>query len=138
VETVDNPASKKAKVPEKVGACKACWLKFSRSNQYLLFVILLSCSEWGDKSQIAAVALAPIYGLAAVSIGGGLGHALCIVIALLFGKAALSVISENTLLMIGSVLFIIFGFIEMTLELILKNWDSTLDYNTEFEWAILL
>ena len=98
---------------------------------------MLSCSEWGDKSQIAAVALAPIYGLASVSIGGGLAHAACILVALFFGKAALSMISENTLLMIGAVLFIIFGLLEMKFELIDRDWDSTLDYRVEFEWSSL-
>ena len=98
---------------------------------------MLSCSEWGDKSQIAAVALAPIYGLVSVSVGGGLAHSACILVALAFGKGAMQVISENTLLMIGAVLFIVFGLIEMILELILRDWNSTLDYRTEFEWASL-
>lgn len=98
----------------------------------------MSCSEWGDKSQIAAVALAPIYGLASVSVGGGLAHCACILIALAFGKAAMLIISENTLLMIGAVLFIIFGTIEMILELILRDWNSTLDYRTEWEWSTLM
>jgi putative Ca2+/H+ antiporter (TMEM165/GDT1 family) len=64
------------------------------------------------------VALAPIYGLLAVSVGGGFAHCMCILVAMAFGKTAMLIISENTLLMVGGVLFIIFGIIEMILELI--------------------
>jgi hypothetical protein len=48
------------------------------------------------------------------------------------------VISENTLLMAGGFLFIFFGLMEMIFELILKDWNSTLDYRTEFEWSSLI
>ena len=61
-----------------------------------------------------------------------------IIVAMMFGKAALKFISENTLLMIGAILFIIFGLIEMIFELILKDWNYNLDYRVEFEWADLL
>jgi hypothetical protein len=37
-----------------------------------MFLFLLMCEEWGDKSQIAAIALAANYGVESIIIGGAL------------------------------------------------------------------
>ena len=39
-------------------------------NEYVLFLFFLMCEEWGDKSQIAAIALSANYGMLSVIIGG--------------------------------------------------------------------
>ena len=44
------------------------------------------CSEWGDKTQIAGIALAANYDTLAVIIGGILGFILCVAVALLLGQ----------------------------------------------------
>jgi putative Ca2+/H+ antiporter (TMEM165/GDT1 family) len=59
---------------------------FTCKNPLLFFLALLMCSEWGDRSQIAAIALAPNYGLSSIVIGGGLAHMACILCAMLLGK----------------------------------------------------
>jgi putative Ca2+/H+ antiporter (TMEM165/GDT1 family) len=41
-------------------------------NEYVLFLFFLMCEEWGDKSQIAAIALAANYGFWSIIFGGAL------------------------------------------------------------------
>jgi putative Ca2+/H+ antiporter (TMEM165/GDT1 family) len=70
---------------------------------------LILCSEWGDKSQIAAIALAANYEVWGIIFGGILAHCLCIVIALAIGKALKSVVTDNQILITGGLLFVVFG-----------------------------
>lgn len=66
-------------------------------------------AEWGDRSQIATIALAAAKDLAGVTIGGCLGHALCTSIAVMGGKILASRISEATVSLIGGLLFLLFA-----------------------------
>ena len=59
--------------------------KFWERSQYTLFMFLLMCTEWGDVSQMVAIGLAAKYGMLSIIIGGGLGFACCITLAILVG-----------------------------------------------------
>ena len=98
---------KKEEPKKKKKTCFKC------KNPYLFFVALLMCSEWGDRSQIAAIALTPNYGVGSVIIGGCIGHILTIIIALLLGKIIERFIKERLLNIIGGILFVGFGIWEL-------------------------
>jgi putative Ca2+/H+ antiporter (TMEM165/GDT1 family) len=111
---------------EKTGCMDCAWM-YNCQSKYLFFLAMLTCSEWGDKSQIAAISLAlkaKTMEVVAVAIGGSLGHLTCISIALLFGKIVKQCMSENVLALIGSLLFLAFGLWELIYELILGNYKE--------------
>jgi len=65
--------------------------------------------EWGDRSQITAIALAADQDPFGVTIGACVGHAICTVIAIIGGRILAAKISERVMKYIGGVLFILFG-----------------------------
>ncbi len=73
--------------------------------------VLTFLAEWGDRTQIATIALATRYSPIGVTIGAILGHAICAVIAVIGGRMLAGRISERTLTFAGGFLFIIFGII---------------------------
>ncbi|MDB9374718.1 TMEM165/GDT1 family protein [Nodularia sphaerocarpa] len=68
-------------------------------------------AEWGDRTQIATIALAARYNAVGVAAGAVLGHALCTAIAVIGGKLIAGRISERQLTFAGGCLFLIFGII---------------------------
>ena len=66
-------------------------------------------AEWGDRSQIATIALAAHRDPYGVCIGGCLGHGFCTALAVLGGKFLASRISEKHVTLIGGALFLVFG-----------------------------
>lgn len=66
-------------------------------------------AEWGDRSQIATIALAAAKNPYGVTIGGCLGHSLCTGLAVLGGRMLAARISEKTVSQYGGILFLIFG-----------------------------
>lgn len=66
-------------------------------------------AEWGDRSQIATIALAAQKDAFGVTAGGIVGHALCTGVAVLAGKLLATRVSERTILLSGGLLFLIFG-----------------------------
>jgi putative Ca2+/H+ antiporter (TMEM165/GDT1 family) len=66
-------------------------------------------AEWGDRSQIATIALAAQKDAFGVTAGGIIGHALCTGVAVLGGKLLATRISERTILLSGGFLFLVFG-----------------------------
>ncbi|BAY24187.1 hypothetical protein NIES2100_39800 [Calothrix sp. NIES-2100] len=71
--------------------------------------ILTFMAEWGDRTQIATIALAAGNNPIGVSVGAVLGHAICAAIAVIGGKLIAGRISERQLTLIGGCLFLIFG-----------------------------
>ena len=65
-------------------------------------------AEWGDKSQIATIALGAARDWRGVIFGAILGHALCTGIAILGGRVMSSRISERQVLLASGVLFLWF------------------------------
>merc|ERR1712194_405981 len=72
--------------------------------------MLTFVAEWGDRSQIATIALAAAQDPFGVTIGAILGHAVCTGGAVLGGKMLASHITERTVALSGGVLFLVFAF----------------------------
>lgn len=66
-------------------------------------------AEWGDRSQIATIALAAAKNPYGVTVGGCLGHALCTGLAVLGGRMLAARISEKTVSQMGGLIFMVFG-----------------------------
>ncbi|MTJ09922.1 TMEM165/GDT1 family protein [Anabaena sp. UHCC 0253] len=73
--------------------------------------ILTFIAEWGDRTQIATIALASNNNPIGVTLGAILGHAICAAIAVIGGKLISGKISERQITFLGGFLFIIFGII---------------------------
>jgi len=65
--------------------------------------------EWGDRSQIATIALAADSSALFVFVGAFLGHCLCTGFAVVGGKYLSDKISERTVNLSGGILFLLFG-----------------------------
>ena len=66
-------------------------------------------AEWGDRSQIATIALAASKNVYGVILGGLIGHAFCTGLAVVGGRLLAARISERTVAIIGGSLFLIFA-----------------------------
>lgn len=66
-------------------------------------------AEWGDRSQLATIALAAAKDPYGVTLGGILGHAICTGGAVLGGNIIAQRVSMKTVNVVGGVLFILFG-----------------------------
>jgi Ca2+/H+ antiporter, TMEM165/GDT1 family len=66
-------------------------------------------AEWGDRSQIATIALASAKDPIGVTMGGIIGHAMCTGLAVVGGRMLASKISEKTVSCAGGTLFLIFA-----------------------------
>ena len=73
--------------------------------------ILTFIAEWGDRTQIATIALAAGNNPIGVTAGAILGHAICAAIAVIGGRLIAGKISERQITFIGGFLFIIFGIV---------------------------
>lgn len=66
-------------------------------------------AEWGDRSQIATIALAAAKDPTGVTLGACFGHSLCTGMAVLGGRMLASRISEKTVHLGGGIIFMLFG-----------------------------
>ena len=66
-------------------------------------------AEWGDRSQIATIALAASKNVLGVIIGGLVGHAFCTGLAVIGGRMLAARISEKSVALGGGVLFLFFA-----------------------------
>ncbi|MEM1255026.1 MAG: TMEM165/GDT1 family protein [Cyanobacteria bacterium P01_H01_bin.21] len=66
-------------------------------------------AEWGDRTQIATIALAAANPAGGVVLGAVLGHAICAAIATNCGRWLCGRVSERTLTALGGGLFLLFG-----------------------------
>jgi Ca2+/H+ antiporter, TMEM165/GDT1 family len=73
-------------------------------------------AEWGDRSQIATIALAAAKNPVGVTIGGCCGHATCTGLAVLGGRMLAARISEKTVSKWGGIIFLLFGLHSIFLE----------------------
>ena len=67
-------------------------------------------AEWGDRSQIATIALSAAKNPYGVTLGGCIGHTMCTGLAVLGGRMLAARISEKTVSTFGGIIFLIFGF----------------------------
>lgn len=87
------------------------WLSVAWQAMTLIFV-----AEWGDRSQIATIALGAAKNPLGVCVGGSLGHMVCTGLAVLGGRMLAARISEKTVNQWGGVIFLIFGLHSIFLE----------------------
>lgn len=66
-------------------------------------------AEWGDRSQIATIAMAAAQNAFGVCMGAFVGHSLCTGLAVIGGRMLASRISERTVAWMGGVLFLLFA-----------------------------
>jgi putative Ca2+/H+ antiporter (TMEM165/GDT1 family) len=66
-------------------------------------------AEWGDRSQIATIALAAAKNPYGVTLGGCIGHTMCTGLAVLGGRMLAARISEKTVSFGGGLIFCVFG-----------------------------
>eukprot|EP00871_Galdieria_phlegrea_P000831 jgi/Galph1/1749/GphlegSOOS_G423.1 len=74
-------------------------------------------AEWGDRSQVATVALAAAKDMYGVCIGAVTGHFLCTGLAVVGGRLLASRISERTVSGTGGILFLLFSILSLTGQL---------------------
>ena len=91
---------------------KSSW-KFWERSQYTFFMFLLMCAEWGDASQVVAIGLAAKYGMLSIILGGGLGHAACITLAIGLGAWVSKYCTERVMSLVTGCLFTGFGIREL-------------------------
>lgn len=76
---------------------------------FLESFILTFLAEWGDRSQIATIALATHKNAVGVAMGATLGHTICTSVAVVGGSLLASKISQRTVATIGGLLFLGFS-----------------------------
>lgn len=75
----------------------------------LTSLTLTFVAEWGDRSQIATIALASSKNPVGVTVGGIVGHSICTASACIGGRLLASNISEKAVSQWGGVVFLLFG-----------------------------
>lgn len=75
---------------------------------------MTALAEWGDRSQIATIALAASRDMTGVIVGGVVGHAICTGLAVIGGRLLASSISEKAVALMGGILFLIFAVLTVT------------------------
>ncbi|KAH7670416.1 Gdt1 family protein [Dioscorea alata] len=113
----DSKASQKKEMEEakeklEAGQGKTTFRRvFSRfcTPIFLESFILTFLAEWGDRSQIATIALATHKNAIGVAVGATLGHTICTSIAVVGGSMLASKISQGTVATIGGLLFLGFS-----------------------------
>lgn len=84
-------------------------LKNDTINVFTQAFTLTFLAEWGDRSQIATIALASSKNPFGVIVGGLVGHAMCTGLAVLGGRMLAARISEKTVALVGGILFLLFA-----------------------------
>jgi putative Ca2+/H+ antiporter (TMEM165/GDT1 family) len=88
-------------------------LKFWEKSKWSLILVVVACSEWGDKSQLAAIALAAKYDMLGVILGGCLAHGTCQILALALGHIVSKCFTERCLGISCGLIFLAFGAAEI-------------------------
>lgn len=76
---------------------------------FLESFVLTFLAEWGDRSQIATIALATHKNAIGVAFGATLGHTICTSLAVVGGSMLASKISQRTVATVGGLLFLGFS-----------------------------
>lgn len=113
----DSKASQKKEIEEveeklEAGQGKSTFRRvFSRfcTPIFLESFVLTFLAEWGDRSQIATIALATHKNAVGVATGATLGHTICTSIAVVGGSMLASKISQGTVATVGGLLFLGFS-----------------------------
>ncbi|KAF9552430.1 UPF0016-domain-containing protein [Agrocybe pediades] len=107
-----SPATSRSK------ASKTSWREGARNFSSLLFgpvfvqaFVLTFLGEWGDRSQIATIALGAAHNVYLVTFGTVVGHSCCTALAVIGGRYVSTKISVKHVTFGGSILFLLFGII---------------------------
>lgn len=101
-------------VQEAEAAVKEAQMQLKKKNAKAILLeafVLTFMAEWGDRTQIATIALAAGNNPIGVTVGAILGHAICAAIAVIGGRMLAGRISERKLTFIGGFLFLVFGIV---------------------------
>ena len=79
------------------------------SPVFLQAATLTFLAEWGDRSQIATIALAPNMNTLGLIVGASLGHSFATAGAVMGGRALASKLSEKAVATMGGVCFLVFA-----------------------------
>ncbi|MCH98889.1 GDT1-like protein 3 [Trifolium medium] len=71
--------------------------------------VLTFLAEWGDRSQIATIALATHKNALGVATGATIGHTICTSVAVVGGSMLASRISQRSVATVGGLLFLGFS-----------------------------
>lgn len=78
---------------------------------FMKALTMTALAEWGDRSQIATIALAASRDLYGVIVGGIIGHAICTGLAVVGGRLLAARISERMVALCGGIVFVAFAII---------------------------
>ncbi|KIK64019.1 hypothetical protein GYMLUDRAFT_161675 [Collybiopsis luxurians FD-317 M1] len=104
--TPDTPRSR-PKTSLAQGARNFC--SFFLGPVFVKAFVLTFLGEWGDRSQIATIALGAAHNAYLVALGTILGHSCCTALAVIGGKYISTKISAKHITFGGAVLFLLFG-----------------------------
>jgi putative Ca2+/H+ antiporter (TMEM165/GDT1 family) len=82
--------------------------------------VMVFLAEWGDRSQIATIALAASEDMYFVTLGTVVGHLLCTGLAVIGGRLLAQRLSMRNVTLGGAVLFVLFSFIYFYQGLVLE------------------
>ncbi|KIY62817.1 UPF0016-domain-containing protein [Cylindrobasidium torrendii FP15055 ss-10] len=88
--------------------------------------LLTFLGEWGDRSQIATIALGAAHNVYIVSLGTIIGHACCTALAVIGGRYVSTKISVKHVTLSGAVLFLLFGVIYLYESFVSGDMDGAL------------
>lgn len=103
-----SPVTVKANAMEAQGNGTSLGL-LHKSALFWKVATLTFLAEWGDRSQIATIALAAAQDAVGVTIGAIIGHAVCTLMAVMFGHLLARWVSIRTVTMSGGALFVLFS-----------------------------
>ncbi|KAI9749921.1 MAG: hypothetical protein M1815_002114 [Lichina confinis] len=86
-------------------------LTFLLSPAWVQTFVMTFLGEWGDRSQIATIAMAAGQDYWWVTIGAVTGHAVCTAVAVIGGRAIAGKVSIRVVTLGGAIAFIVFGVI---------------------------
>ncbi|ORZ27827.1 hypothetical protein BCR41DRAFT_299266 [Lobosporangium transversale] len=105
------PPKTRSRKQESSGLINLFQLLFS--PVFVQTFVMTFLAEWGDRSQIATIALAAAHNMTWVSIGAVFGHSLCTGVAVIGGRMLASRISVRTVTLAGAVVFELFAIVSL-------------------------
>lgn len=119
-------AVKKRKAEGVLDGARNCF-SFLLGPVFVQACVLTFLGEWGDRSQIATMALGAAHNVYLVSLGSILGHTCCTAVAVIGGRYISTKISIKRITIGGSILFLIFGVIYLYESFTDIDMDTSFD-----------
>jgi putative Ca2+/H+ antiporter (TMEM165/GDT1 family) len=97
-------------------------LEFLFAPGFMQAFVLVFLAEWGDRSQIATIALAAAQDMYFVTLGTIVGHCMCTGIAVVGGRMLAQRISVRTVTLTGALMFVCFAFVYLSEAVFIESW----------------